>query len=36
VLGFSERSGGSLYMAQAFISGTGELISVRRKLKPIL
>src|SRR6266702_1028641 len=34
VLGFSERSGGSLYMAQAFISGTGELISVRRKLKP--
>ena len=34
VLGFSERSGGSLYMAQAFISGTGELVSVRRKLKP--
>ncbi|WP_116101310.1 carbon-nitrogen hydrolase family protein [Amycolatopsis thermalba] len=34
VLGFSERDGGSLYMAQAFISGTGELISVRRKLKP--
>jgi aliphatic nitrilase len=34
VLGFSERSGGSLYMAQAFISDTGELIAVRRKLKP--
>lgn len=34
VLGFSERAGGSLYMAQAFISDTGELISVRRKLKP--
>src|SRR6266481_3888894 len=26
VLGFSERYGGSLYMAQAFISGTGGLI----------
>jgi nitrilase len=35
VLGFSERSAsGSLFMAQAFISDTGELISVRRKLKP--
>jgi nitrilase len=34
VLGFSERAGGSLYMAQAFISDTGELVSVRRKLKP--
>ncbi|MBC3194317.1 carbon-nitrogen hydrolase family protein [Pseudonocardia sp. C8] len=34
VLGFSERAGGSLYMAQAFISDTGELIAVRRKLKP--
>lgn len=34
VLGFSERDGGSLYMSQAFISDTGELISVRRKLKP--
>jgi nitrilase len=34
VLGFSERDGGSLYMAQAFVSGTGELVSVRRKLKP--
>ena len=34
VLGFSERDGGSLYMAQAFISDTGDLLSVRRKLKP--
>ncbi|MGH3948306.1 MAG: carbon-nitrogen hydrolase family protein, partial [Pseudonocardiaceae bacterium] len=34
VFGFSERAGGSLYMSQAFISDTGELISVRRKLKP--
>jgi aliphatic nitrilase len=34
VLGFSERDGGSLYMAQAFIDDTGKLISVRRKLKP--
>lgn len=34
VFGFSERAGGSLYMAQAFISDAGELISVRRKLKP--
>jgi aliphatic nitrilase len=34
VLGFSERAGGSLYMAQAFISEAGELVSVRRKLKP--
>jgi aliphatic nitrilase len=34
VIGFSERAGGSLYMAQAFLSDTGDLISVRRKLKP--
>jgi len=34
VLGFSERAGGSLYMAQAFLSDGGEFISVRRKLKP--
>ena len=34
VLGFSERDGGSLYMAQAFIDDTGELLSARRKLKP--
>lgn len=32
--GFSERSGGSLYMAQALISDSGRVISVRRKLKP--
>ena len=34
VFGFSERAGGSLYMAQAFVSDSGELIGVRRKLKP--
>jgi len=34
VLGFAERAGGSLYMAQAFIDDTGRLVSVRRKLKP--
>ncbi len=34
VFGFSERAGGSLYMAQAFISDAGEVVSVRRKLKP--
>lgn len=34
VFGFSERAGGSLYLSQAFVSDTGELISVRRKLKP--
>lgn len=34
VLGFSERAGGSLYMAQAFLDDTGRLLSVRRKLKP--
>lgn len=34
VFGFSERAGGSLYMAQAFVSDAGELTSVRRKLKP--
>jgi aliphatic nitrilase len=34
VFGFSERAGGSLYMSQAFLSDTGEVISVRRKLKP--
>ncbi|WP_051791608.1 carbon-nitrogen hydrolase family protein [Amycolatopsis jejuensis] len=34
VLGFSERAGGSLYLAQAFVSDTGELLGVRRKLKP--
>lgn len=34
VFGFSERAGGSLYMAQAFIDDTGQLLAVRRKLKP--
>jgi nitrilase len=34
VLGFSERDGGSLYLAQAFIDDTGTPLSVRRKLKP--
>lgn len=34
VFGFSERAGGSLYMAQALIADTGRVISVRRKLKP--
>ncbi|MEV5386251.1 carbon-nitrogen hydrolase family protein [Streptomyces sp. NPDC052721] len=33
-LGFSERSGGSLYMSQAIISADGELVDARRKLKP--
>ncbi|MCW7945197.1 amidohydrolase [Streptomyces hygroscopicus] len=32
--GFSERSGGSLYMGQALISADGDLVSSRRKLKP--
>ncbi|MEA5360204.1 carbon-nitrogen hydrolase family protein [Amycolatopsis sp., V23-08] len=34
VLGFSEFDQGSLYMAQAFLDDTGDVISVRRKLKP--
>jgi aliphatic nitrilase len=34
VFGFSERAGGSLYMSQAFIDARGNIISVRRKLKP--
>ena len=34
LFGFSERAGGSLYMAQALISDAGRVISVRRKLKP--
>ena len=34
VFGFSERAGGSLYMSQAIISDTGEIVGVRRKLKP--
>lgn len=34
VMGFSERSGGSLYIAQAIIDDQGEIVSTRRKLKP--
>jgi nitrilase len=34
VLGYSERSGGSLYMGQCQISREGELLHARRKLKP--
>jgi nitrilase len=34
VMGFSEYDRGSLYMSQATFSETGELVSVRRKLKP--
>ncbi len=34
VFGFSERSGGSLYMSQAFVDDAGTMISVRRKIKP--
>ncbi|MFF2518398.1 carbon-nitrogen hydrolase family protein [Streptomyces sp. NPDC058086] len=32
--GYSERSGGSLYMGQSLISADGELVYSRRKLKP--
>ena len=34
VMGASERSGGSLYIAQFFIDTDGTLLDVRRKLKP--
>ncbi|WP_303318287.1 carbon-nitrogen hydrolase family protein [Flavivirga abyssicola] len=33
-MGFSERDGGSLYIAQLLIDDEGETISARRKLKP--
>jgi nitrilase len=33
-LGFSERSGESVYIAQAFIDDTGKLRMTRRKMKP--
>ncbi|WAH55353.1 carbon-nitrogen hydrolase family protein [Pseudomonas silvicola] len=33
-VGFTERSNGSLYMAQAFIDDQGQTLSTRRKLKP--
>ncbi|UKZ78603.1 hypothetical protein TrVFT333_006349 [Trichoderma virens FT-333] len=34
VLGYSEREGASIYIAQAFISPDGEIIHNRRKTKP--
>ena len=34
VLGHSERDGGSLYIAQSFISPQGEIVLHRRKIKP--
>ena len=33
-LGYSERSGGSLYIAQALIDDQGNVVKTRRKLKP--
>jgi Carbon-nitrogen hydrolase len=33
-LGFSERSGESVYIAQAFIDNTGKMKMTRRKMKP--
>jgi aliphatic nitrilase len=33
-LGFSEKSGGSLYLAQALIDEAGQTLYTRRKLKP--
>lgn len=35
-IGFSEKSNGSLYMAQALIDDQGKTLSTRRKLKPTL
>jgi nitrilase len=34
VLGFSERDAGSLYLSQVFISSSGDLRAIRRKLRP--
>jgi nitrilase len=34
VLGVSERDGGSLYNTQVFVSASGELLGVHRKLQP--
>lgn len=34
VLGFCERQGGTLYLAQAIIDDQGQVVSTRRKLKP--
>lgn len=34
VIGYSERSGDSIYMGQSIISSSGELLLSRRKIKP--
>ena len=34
--GFSEKAAGTRYMSQALLSNTGEILFVRRKLKPTL
>jgi aliphatic nitrilase len=34
VLGFSERDGSTLYLAQAIIDNQGKVVATRRKLKP--
>lgn len=34
VLGFCERAGGTLYIAQAIIDDQGKVVATRRKLKP--
>jgi aliphatic nitrilase len=34
MMGFSERCGGSLYIAQSLIDSRGETVATRRKLKP--
>ncbi|KAI5480126.1 nitrilase [Pseudohyphozyma bogoriensis] len=34
VFGFSEREGGTIYMAQSFINPSGEVVLHRRKIKP--
>jgi predicted amidohydrolase len=34
VLGYSERDGASLYIAQSFINKNGEIVHHRRKIKP--
>ncbi len=34
LLAFSERAGGSLYMAQSLIDATGRVVAHRRKLRP--
>lgn len=33
-MGYSERAAGSLYMGQAIIDDTGQVVATRRKLKP--